>query len=235
MVIWFRRLLDFIRLGRPLFLTGGFLFHGLGVAMALYAGARLKVPILFWGQIAITSIQLMTHYSNDYFDLAADRANRTPTRWSGGSRVLPANLLPPRVALAAAVCLAMLALGATAVLGLWLQPQPLTIPLLLLALWLAWAYSAPPFHLHSRGLGEVTTALLVPGLTPVLGFYLQTGQLALLPFLAVAPLCCFQFNMLLSINFPDAIGDAYANKRTLIVRLGGEPAASLYVAVLIAA
>ena len=232
---WLRRIWDFIRLGRPLFLVGGFLFHGLGVAMALYAGARLNRPVLLWGQVAITSIQLMTHYSNDYFDLAADRANRTPTRWSGGSRVLPAGLLPPRVALIAAVGLALLALGATFVLGLWLQPAPLTIPLLLLALLLAWGYSAPPLRLHSRGIGELTTALLVPGVTPVVGYYLQAGRLELLPFLAVFPLCCFQFAMLLSINFPDAAGDAVTGKRTLVVRLGSEQAARLYVAILSAA
>ena len=36
-----RRVIYFLRLGRPLFLLGGFLLHGLGVAMALYQGARL--------------------------------------------------------------------------------------------------------------------------------------------------------------------------------------------------
>jgi len=229
-----RRILDFIRLGRPLFLVGGFLFHALGVVIALYTGARLNLPALFWGQVAITSIQLMTHYSNDYFDLAADRANQTPARWSGGSRILPAGLLPPRVALIAAIGLALLALAATLVLGLWLT-APLTIPLLLLALLLAWGYSAPPLRLHSRGVGELTTALLVPGLTPLVGFYLQAGLLELLPFLAVFPLCCFQFAMLLSINFPDAAGDAVTGKRTLVVRLGSEQAARLYVAILSAA
>ena len=50
----------------------------------------------------MTSFQLMTHYANDYFDLEADRANQTPTTWSGGSRVLPAGELSPRVALIAA-------------------------------------------------------------------------------------------------------------------------------------
>lgn len=234
-MIWLRRVVDFIRLGRPLFLAGGFLFHGLGVAMALYGGARLSLPVLLWGQIAISSIQLMTHYGNDYFDLAADRANQTPSRWSGGSRVLPDGLLPPRVALIAAVTLAFLTVAATLVLGLWLRPAPLTIPLLLLALLLAWGYSAPPLRLHSRGVGEVTVALLVPGLTPVTGYYLQAGRLELLPFLAVFPLCCFQFAMLLSINFPDAAGDALSGKQTLVIRLGSQEAARLYTVVLAAA
>ncbi len=94
---------------------------------------------------------------------------------------------------------------------------------------LAWQYSAPPLRLHSRGVGEMTTSLLVPGLTPLIGFYMQTGQLAWGPLTGLFPLCCFQFCMLLSINFPDAAGDEVAGKRTLVVRLGREKAARLYI------
>ena len=75
----FKKLLAFVLLGRPLFLVGGFVLHALGVAMALYGGAALNLAALLWGQIAISAIQWMTHYSNDYFDLDADRANPTPT------------------------------------------------------------------------------------------------------------------------------------------------------------
>jgi 1,4-dihydroxy-2-naphthoate octaprenyltransferase len=171
-----------VRLGRPLFLIGGFLFHALGVLMALYTGASVSVPTLLWGQVAITSIQLMTHYSNDYFDLKADQANLTPTQWSGGSRILVDGLLSPQVALATAVFLAVLASGAALLLGIVLQPGILTLSLLFLALLTAWSYSSPPLRLHSRGVGELTTALLVPGLTPLLGFYLHAGTLPLLPF-----------------------------------------------------
>ncbi|MFQ5613028.1 MAG: prenyltransferase [Anaerolineae bacterium] len=227
--------LTFIRLGRPHFLVGGFLLHGLGVAMALYEGAQLKLPALLWGQVAITAIQWMTQYSNEYFDLAVDRANRTPTRWSGGSRVLAEGLLPPVVALVTATILAAVALTAALVLALVLKSGGLALPLLVLALLLAWGYSAPPLRLHSRGLGELTTAVLVTGMTPLVGYYLQANRLALLPFLAVLPLCCLQFAMLLMIEFPDAAGDAAGGKRTLVVRMGGARAASLYLAALLAA
>ncbi|RME44967.1 MAG: prenyltransferase, partial [Chloroflexi bacterium] len=132
--------LAFIRLGRPHFLAGGFVLHGLGVAMALYSGASLSVPALLWGQVAITATQWMTHYSNEFFDLSADRANPTPTRWAGGSRVLPAGDLSPRIALAASLVLGGLAVSATLVLALIIQPGPLTPGLLLLALFLAWEY-----------------------------------------------------------------------------------------------
>ena len=217
---WPARLLAFVRLGRPLFLAGGFVMHGAGVAAALYSGARLNVMALLWGQVAITATQLMVHYANDYFDLAADRANRTPTAWSGGSRVLPDGELPPRVALYTSLALAVAAAGATLVLGLSVRPAPLTLPLLGLALVLSWGYSAPPFRLHARGFGQLTATLVVAGLTPLLGFYLQAGRLASLPLLAVVPLCCLQFAMLLAVDIPDAAGDRAAGKRTLVVQIG---------------
>ncbi len=118
----------------------------------------------------------MTHYCNDYFDLAADRANTSPTYWSGGSRVLPGGLLPARAALAGALTFAAIALFAVLVLGLFIQPSPWTFLLPLLALVLAWGYSAPPLKLHSRGAGEITVALIVPVLTPLVGYTFQAGS-----------------------------------------------------------
>src|SRR5262245_31255498 len=79
-----RRVIAFVRLGRPLFLTGGFVLYALGAAIAAHQGAVIDWTRYVWGQLAITATQLMTHYCNDYFDFAADRANATPTRWSGG-------------------------------------------------------------------------------------------------------------------------------------------------------
>ena len=225
-------LLHFLRLGRPLFLLGGFLLHGLGATIALYDGAHLDWPAFLWGQVAVTATQWMVHYANDYFDLAADQANPTPTQWSGGSRVLLEGRVSPRLALAAALVLAAVAFLAALVLAFALQTGPLTLPLLLLALALAWSYSAPPLRLHSRGVGELAVALLVPGLTVLVGYYLQAGRLALLPFLAAAPLVLFQFVMLLAIEIPDAAGDAAAGKATLVVRLGRETAAYLILLVL---
>jgi len=228
------RMLFALRMGRPKFLVGGLVLHWLGAAMALASGAPLNLPALLWGQVAVTSIQLMTHYSNDYFDLAADVANATPTRWSGGSRVLPAGYLAPRTALGIALGLGALALGVALLLAMAVRPGAPTFLLIATALLLAWSYSAPPLRLHSRGVGELTTALLVPGLTPLVGFYLQTGRLGA-ALVGVLPLCCMQFAMLLTIEFPDAQGDMAAGKRTLVVRLGGAMAAWLSASALLAA
>jgi 1,4-dihydroxy-2-naphthoate octaprenyltransferase len=139
------------------------------------------------------------------------------------------------VALGAALFFAALALVAAIGLAWQVRTGPLTIPLLALALFLAWEYSAPPLRLHSRGLGELTVAVLVPTLVPLVGYYLQAGRLALLPLLATFPLACFQFVMLLAIEFPDAIGDRAAGKDTLVVRLGGAWASRLLRGVLLLA
>ncbi len=229
------QLIAFIRLGRPLFLVGGVILHALGVAIALSSGAHFNLAALIVGQIAISAPQWMTHYANDYFDLAADRANPTPTHWSGGSRVLPNGLLAPEVAHVTAIFFGCIAVSAALVLAFVVHTGVLTLPLLLLAICLAWFYSAPPIRLHSRGLGELTTALLVPTLTPLTGYYLQAGRLDWLPLLTVFPLACLQFCMLLAIEFPDAAGDSMVGKWTLVVRLGEVKAIKLYQSVLLSA
>ena len=76
MVALLPRLSAFVRLGRPIFLGRGVVLYGLGAAMAVYAGARLSLPLFAGGLFAITATQLMTHYGNEYFDLEADRAER---------------------------------------------------------------------------------------------------------------------------------------------------------------
>jgi 1,4-dihydroxy-2-naphthoate octaprenyltransferase len=218
-----------IRLGRPLFLGGGFILFALGSVMAqghAVAGHSIDVSRYIIGQCAVTAFQLMTHYANDYFDYEADQANQTPTKWSGGSRVLPAGELPRHVALVAAIVLAILGLTATAALAstgsLWL---------LVAIVVLAWSYSAPPLRLCARGLGELTTAIVVTVLVPLLGFTLQRGDATKMLALTIAPLAMLQFAMLLAIEFPDAAGDAMTGKRTLVVKLGARPAAVLYVAI----
>lgn len=220
---------DYLRLGRPLFLGGGVIFHALGVSIALFQHVPLNFAALVWGQMAITAVQLMTHYSNDYFDFAADRANNTPSQWSGGSRMLVEGRVSVELARATAVAWGLTAFIVTLILGVFIQPAWATIPLLLLSLFLAWEYSAPPLQFHSHGVGAVIVALIVPTLTPLIGYYLQAGHFTRLTFLASFPLALLQMAMILVIDFPDAQGDRLAGKKTLVVRLGTSHTARLYV------
>lgn len=228
---WLARGRALVRLGRPLFLGGSLVLYALGAAVAVAHGHTIDPVLYLLGQAAVTLFQLMTHYANDYFDYEADRANTTPTRWSGGSRVLVGGELPRGVALGMALLLAAAGLSVMLALASMKRTGPLALPTLVVALVLSWGYSAPPLRLHSSGLGELTVALVVTALVPFFGFYLQAldlvGVRVLL--LAVEPLCCLQFAMLLAIEVPDAAGDRAVDKRTLVVRLGTERTTRLYV------
>ncbi len=231
-----KQIVAFIKLGRPIFLGGGFILYALGAAIAAAHGHAIDAARYAWGQAAVTAFQLMTHYANDYFDYDADVANATPTKWSGGSRVLPDGALPRAVALIAALVLA--AIGIAMTLAVTMQGAGSLAPLsLAIVLVLAWTYSAPPLRLCARGLGELDTAVVVTVLVPWLGFYLQAPSLrgATELALTIVPLALLQFAMLLAIEFPDEAGDVATGKRTLVVRLGAARAAKLYAAITAAA
>jgi 1,4-dihydroxy-2-naphthoate octaprenyltransferase len=231
------RIVAFVRLGRPLFLGGGFVLYALGAAIAAWHGHAIAVSTYLLGQLVVTALQLMTHYANDYFDYEADCANLTPTRWSGGSRVLPSGEIPRRAALVAALLLAGIGVTAGLQLAAGAAAGVQVIALVLTILALSWAYSAPPLRLHSSGLGELDVVVVVTGLVPLLGFTLQApdriGLRTLL--LAVAPLVCLQLAMLLAIEFPDEKGDRATGKRTLVVRLSPARAVPLYAGITLAA
>src|SRR5512143_2728305 len=99
----------FVKLTRPMFLGGAVLFYLLGAALAWTQGAAVDWIRLLLGQLLVTSIQLTTHYANEYYDYDVDAAigsARTP--FSGGSGVLVSGQLDRSVALHAThVCLAL--------------------------------------------------------------------------------------------------------------------------------
>jgi 1,4-dihydroxy-2-naphthoate polyprenyltransferase len=220
-----RTLWAFVRLGRPLFLLGGLVMYGLGVAVALVEGAPWNASLYGLGQMAIACFQLMTHFANDYFDYEADKANTTPTRWTGGSRVLPRGELPRWSALLGAGLSVTAGLIIVAVLS-FLRPLPLLWPLSLAIIVLAWFYSAPPLRLHSTGWGELDGTLVVTILVPLFGFCLHNPSLAGVGHLVLVmvPASLLQFSMLLAVAVPDAQGDALVGKKTLAVRLGVDQA-----------
>ncbi len=223
-----RAVLAFLRLGRPLFLGGGFILYALGAVIAAWSGHALDPKRYALGQGAVTAFQWMTHYANDYFDYEADVANTTPTAWSGGSRVLANGELPRKVALIAALVLLGIGIAVSAVI---VHEDARALPVLIAMAVLSWAYSAPPLRLCARGLGEIDTAIVVTGLVPFLGFSLQAPDLAGLGMLllAITPLALLQLAMLIAIELPDAAGDAATGKRTLVVRWGNDKGAQVYV------
>src|SRR5262249_35033922 len=116
---------------------------------------------------------LMTHYCNEYFDLEADRANDTPTSWTGGSRVLVDGLLDPVVSLSASF---VLLFGGVVLIAVMPATTARVVAVAILAF--AWFYTAPPLRLNYHALGEITCASVLYALGPMLAFLLQAGELS---------------------------------------------------------
>lgn len=207
----------FIRLSRIKFLIGGVLGVALGTLVARFEGTRVDLHTVGIAQLAITSFQLMTHYSNDYFDRDCDvLAVRTP--FSGGSGVLARNELTPAVALAASLCCLLAGTIALVMFGMHGNTTAVFIGCTIAAL--AWSYSSPPMRLLARGFGEVATALVVGSLVALFAFAAQTGRLDAVAVASTIPAACAMFIMMICVQIPDFAADSATGKRNLIVRLG---------------
>ena len=167
---------DLLRLGRFHFIPGGFILFCAGALLAVADGASFHLFRFSLGYSVLFCAHLSVSYSNDYFDVEADRHN-SPTPFSGGSGVLTRRpeLMPWAKAIACGLISASLVLAA--VFQMLFGPPPGFLLIVLTGNAVGWYYSAPPLRLAYRGLGEsammVTTGFLVPGF----GYFVLNGGL----------------------------------------------------------
>ncbi|MET9859816.1 prenyltransferase [Streptomyces smyrnaeus] len=213
----------FLKLARVKFLFQSMMVTGFGVTLAVHTGGAFSLPWYLLTLGFAWSTHLMTHFCNEYFDLEADRANPSPTSWTGGSRTLVDGLLSPTVSLASAFVALFVGIALTAAMP--------TLPTRLLAvalMALAWFYTAPPLRLNYRALGEVTCATVLYGMGPLLAALLQPGGLSALLLWCTAVVCVLQVLRCLIMNFADMEGDRLVGKNTLAAALGPIRVARLY-------
>ena len=172
---------------------------------------------------------------NDYHDAlsGADAGNHERLfPFTGGSRFIQNGVLSLRETRFLGYGL----LAAVIPAGLWLTAHSAggLIWIGLTGLLIAWAYSAPPLQLMARGVGE--GAIAGGWLMVVLGTdFVQRGEFAARPLIAGLPFALLVAAILYLNQFPDALGDARAGKRTLVVRLGTQKARWGYLVLIAAA
>jgi 1,4-dihydroxy-2-naphthoate polyprenyltransferase len=188
----------------------------LGEMLASVNGLRLDLPLLVVAHAFGVLAQLFIVWSNDVADEAGDRANAAPTPFSGGSRVLPEGKLEPRALAraAAGAALAMLAVSVYAAVALDRPAMPLAWALVVA---LAWAYSFPPLRLSHGAAGAAAQALGVMAVLPLLGFYLQHGDLRAFPWPALVPCVLLGLASHITTALPDQPADAAVGKATWVV------------------
>jgi len=212
-----------LRTTRLPFLTATIVPVVLGILIAVTHGAFDLLTALLT-VIGASFVQLAINVSNDVFDTAqgADDANVTPTKFSGGSRVIQYGLVTFRQ-------MATLAFGffaAAAVIGLVLLVLRGSQALLVIGVVgfvVGLGYTAPPLKLVYRGLGEIAVAVGFGPLMLLGAYVVQTrGALAWEPFVASIPIALLIALVLYVNEIPDRRGDARAGKRTLPVRFSQE-------------
>ena len=207
--------MSLIRLGRLKFLQYSPILYNLGAVVALLEGAEFRLLPWALGLGFVWLVHAGTHYCNEYYDLPADRLNRNPSPWTGGSRVLVNGELDPKVSIQTSSV--AFAFAAALALGL---PSGYCQALAALIILLSWGYSVPPIRLAWRGFGETTVIAVLNLGVPLLGCALLLGELPLLLWLTLLPLIPISFTRMLIMNMADADSDRAAGKRTLVVKLG---------------
>lgn len=190
-----------------------------GQMLATVESLRLQAGLLVVAMAFGVLDQLFIVWSNDVADEADDRRNPAPTPFSGGSRVLVDGTLSRRaLARAAAVAaLAMLGLSVHAAVAL---DRPAMVAMWGLAVGLAWAYSFPPLRLSHGVAGAVAQALGVMVLLPLVGFYLQLGDVRAFPWPALVPCVLLGLASHITTALPDHPADEAVGKRTWVVQYG---------------
>jgi 1,4-dihydroxy-2-naphthoate polyprenyltransferase len=208
----------------------------LGIAIAARHGSfDLLTAVLT--VIGASCVQLGLNVANDVFDTAqgADDANLTPTKFSGGSRVIQYGLVSFRQ-MAGLATVFYVAAGLIGLLLLALRGSPALLIIGVLGFIVSIGYTAPPLKFVYRGLGEIAVAI---GFGPMmlLGAYVvQTrGALSWEPFVASLPIALLVALILYVNEIPDRRGDARAGKRTLPVRLSKPTVIAIYRVAAIAA
>ena len=187
-----------------------------------------------WGVFWLTTLGGMllhagTNIANDYFDHKSgnDELNTEYVRpFTGGSRMIQQKLLTPKQVITGAfVCFII-----GSIIGLylaWLRGWPVLL-LGAIGVFSGYFYTAPPFKLAHRGVGEIFVGMNFGVLMTLGAYFVQTGSFSLSVAFAGIPVS-FLIAAVLYINqFPDYNADRAVGKNHLVVRLGRERAVKGY-------
>ncbi len=193
-----------------------------------------------WGVFFITLLGILAVHSgtnliNDYFDHKSglDEKNKTPTPFSGGSRIIQEKLISPRTILFAALFSFLSAI----LIGLYLNhitPGNIIIYIGLIGIFFSFFYTAGPIRLGYTPLSELVTGISCGPLIVMGTYYIQTNAFfPMKPLIASIPIGLMVFLILYINEFPDHDNDKLAGKKHIVILLGKRKASWLYVFLLI--
>jgi 1,4-dihydroxy-2-naphthoate octaprenyltransferase len=201
----------------------------LGTAIAAYEGYFHFGHFLLamFGSILVhMTVNVINDY-HDYVDGIDLNTQRTP--FSGGSGVLPLNLLKPKQAFWFATICLLIAM----VIGFYFVMIKgwLLFPLLLVAGFSAYFYNV---YLSKWFMGEIFAGLGFGPLLVLGSYYIQTGRYSWETLVASIAPGILTSNLLFLNEFPDQEADQKGGRKHFVISLGKKYASYLFVALLIA-
>jgi len=224
-----------IVLSRLPFLSPGLAALVTGILIATGEGYAPDLGLISMSIIGLALIMLATYYFNEFYDYEGDIINRTFTKFSGGSRALPDDMLPrgaariagwSSVGILVAICIAYLVF--------FFEDYPLLLPLALFGAFCGVFYSHPPFQWAYKGIGEIMIGGCYGVLSLVSGYYVASGVLEPGMVLVAIPASLGVFGVIVANEFPDYEADKAVKKLTLIVRLGPKRGGVMFAAAMAA-
>jgi 1,4-dihydroxy-2-naphthoate polyprenyltransferase len=212
--------LKIIKLGKPQFTFGIFMYYLIGALFALLLNASLVLSKFIWGYLILFMASLAIHYANDYFDFEMDHYG-TPTTFTGGSGILVENPELREISKRLAIFFISLSLIIGAFFTVVFSFPIYFFIFVLFGNFLVWFYAAPPIKLSYRGLGEIANT--INGFVmPATGYFVIMGTIDL-PFIIFSiPFLFLQFLFTIGVEIPDLEGDKLGGKITWIVSKGRE-------------
>lgn len=185
-----------------------------GTALAVNLG-KFNLVVSIVALICSLLIQTGTNFTNDLYDYikGADTVSR-----KGPDRVLASGLITTKE-MKAGIFITFLS---AFILGLYLVYIGGFIILIIgiLSIITGLAYTAGPYPLAYKGLGDIFVFMFF-GLVGTMGtFYLHTNEISLPSFLSSIPVGSLITNILVVNNYRDIETDKIAGKNTLAVKLG---------------
>lgn len=212
-------MINLLKLARLQFLVAGVALFLFGALVAVLLGAPFSWVRLLLGCLIVLPAQLSVNFANDYFDTASDQPDGG-TFISGGSGILLSHpeLRPLVKWIVTGLILFSLSMG---IFFQQIYSYPVwMLGLVVLGNLLGWMYSAPPFRLAGRGLGELCFTLVIGFFVPAMGYLTLRGVLDLAGAFLLLPLIFYALVFILSVEIPDVEDDRRGGKRTWIVRTG---------------
>jgi 1,4-dihydroxy-2-naphthoate octaprenyltransferase len=221
-----------VRLARLHFYPFGFVIYTMGVAIAYTATQRFNFGVYVLGYIGIFLIELVTVFTNEYFDYPTDLVNKNAGVFNGGSRVLVEGKLGfKEMKIGIFVVLSLISVVAYLLIWTAGDVSPYSILFFFaLGIFLGLGYTVPPLKFSYRGLGEIISSFVLGPLVILAGYVFQTGKWNNpLPWLLSLPLFFAELGAATFAAIPDYHADMAVSRKTIPVIFGVRKAVILSI------